>query len=144
MHELPHRYAVQATARTDGEVRLSAAGLPPLASAAPREFEGPGDRWSPETLLVAAVADCFVLSFRAVARASKLDWASLDCDAEGVLDRAEGKLRFTALNLRARLVVPRGSDAERARRLIEKAERSCLVSSSLLAPVHLEASVLEE
>jgi len=143
MQDLPHRYAVQATGATEGEVRLTAAGLPALASAAPREFGGPGDRWSPETLLVAAVADCFVLSFRAVARASKLDWTSVDCDAEGVLDRADGKLRFTALSLRVRLAVPAGSDTERAQRLLEKAERACLISSSLLAPVHLEASVRE-
>lgn len=143
MQDLPHRYSVQAVAAGAGEIRLAAPGLPPLASAAPREFDGPGDRWSPETLLVAAVADCFVLSFRAVARASKLEWSSLECDAEGVLERVEGKLRFTAVSLRARLDVPAGTDAERARRLLEKAERSCLISNSLLAQVHLEATLRE-
>jgi hypothetical protein len=33
----------------------------------PREFDGRGNQWSPESLLAAALADCFVLSFRAVA-----------------------------------------------------------------------------
>jgi peroxiredoxin-like protein len=143
MQELPHRYSVQAAAGSTGEIRLASPGLPLLASAAPREFDGPGDRWAPETLLVAAVADCFVLSFRAVARASKLDWSSLECDAEGILDRVEGRMRFTDVNLRARLGVPAGTDAERARRLLEKAERSCLISNSLVARVHLEATVHE-
>mgnify|MGYP003339189807 CR=1 FL=1 len=55
------------------------------------------------SLLCAAVADCFVLSFRAVARASKLDWTHLDCHVEGTLDRAEGTTRFTRYLTRATL-----------------------------------------
>ena len=40
------------------------------------------------TLLIAAVADCFILTFRAVARASRFEWISLGCTVDGVLDRA--------------------------------------------------------
>ncbi|NUM89599.1 MAG: hypothetical protein HUU37_10375 [Bdellovibrionales bacterium] len=50
MHPFPHHYSVSAVARPDGTVPLSSPGLPELPSAAPREFDGPGDRWSPETL----------------------------------------------------------------------------------------------
>ena len=71
MRELQHHYSVQASAGVDTDVVLTAAGIPDLATASPAEFGGPGDRWSPETLLVGAVANCFVLTFRAVARASK-------------------------------------------------------------------------
>jgi len=60
---------------------------------------GPGDRWSPETLLVGALADCFILTFRAVANASSLPWIRLRCEAEGVLDRVERMTRFTAVTL---------------------------------------------
>jgi hypothetical protein len=38
---------------------------------------------------VAAVADCFALTFRAVAKASQLQWTKLLCDADGTLDRSE-------------------------------------------------------
>ena len=41
-----------------------------------------------------AVADCFILSFRDIARASKLSWLSLECDVEGALTRIEGTARF--------------------------------------------------
>jgi len=142
MQDLPHRYAVTASAAAEGEVVVSARGLGELHTAAPAEFGGPGDRWSPETLLVAAVADCFVLSFRAIARASGFAWRDLNCSAEGVLDRVEGAIRFSDLHIRARLVVQEGADEGRARRLLEKAEKGCLVSNSLLAKKHLETEVV--
>jgi peroxiredoxin-like protein len=142
MQDLPHHYAVTARAAVEGEVAVSARGLGEIHTAPPAAFGGPGDHWSPETLLVAAVADCFVLSFRAVARASNFTWRNLDCSADGVLDRVDGALRFTELYLRARLVVAEGADEGRARRLLEKAEKSCLVSNSLLADTHLETEIV--
>ena len=141
MQDFPHRYTATALTRTEGEVTLESERLAALASAAPAEFGGPGDRWSPETLLVAAVADCFALSFRAIARASKLDWVSLRCEVEGTLDRVERVTQFTAFSVRASLQVSPGTDPDRARGLLEKAEKVCLISNSLKAQSHLEANV---
>jgi len=141
MQDLPHRYMVAATALGDSNVKLASAGLETLDSAAPAEFGGPGDLWSPETLLVAAVADCFVLSFRAIARASRLDWTAIRCDVEAILDRVEGKNRFTAITERVVLDVPEGTSETKAMRLLEKAELACLVTNSMTADVHLDAQV---
>ena len=141
MDPFPHHYSVAARAGAEGEVTLEAAGLPSLVSAGPREFGGPGDRWSPETLLVAALADCFILTFRAVARASKLPWTSLRVEVEGTLDRVERATQFTGFRVRAALKLPAGADDALAHRLLEKSERGCLVSSSLKGPVHLEPSI---
>ena len=120
---------------------LTAERLIMLRSASPAEFDGPGDRWSPETLLVGAVADCFILTFRAIANASKLSWLSLDCDVTGTLDRVDRVMQFTHFDLTAHLVVPAGVNAEAARHALEKAERNCLISSSLKAAVALDARV---
>jgi organic hydroperoxide reductase OsmC/OhrA len=141
VQEFPHRYAVAAEARADGEVRLSSARLAALETAPPAEFGGPGDRWSPETLLVGAIADCFVLTFRAIARASKLPWSALRCDVEGTLERVERVTQFTGFAVRAMLRVPAGADADKARRLLERAEQTCLVTNSLKGTSHLEAEV---
>jgi organic hydroperoxide reductase OsmC/OhrA len=141
MQEFPHHYAVTAAADTESDVTLESGGLPALPSAPPTEFGGPGNRWSPETLLVAAVVDCFVLTFRAIARASKLPWASLTCEATGTLDRVERVTQFTELHIRARLRVPAGANEEQAQRLLQRAEQTCLVTNSLKATSHLEASV---
>jgi organic hydroperoxide reductase OsmC/OhrA len=141
MQDLPHRYTVSAQAEAEGEVRLEGARLPALASAAPAEFGGPGDRWSPETLLVAALADCFTLGFRAIAKASKLEWRSLRCEVEGKLERVERATQFTGFEVRATLRVPSGTDEARARSLLEKAERTCFISNSLKGTRQLVAKV---
>jgi organic hydroperoxide reductase OsmC/OhrA len=141
VQDLPHVYSASAASTPEGDIALASAGLPAIASAAPTEFGGPGDRWSPETLLVAAVADCFTLSFRAVAAASKLAWTSLDVSATGTLDKVERATRFTRIDVHAALRVPAGVDAARAQRLLERAEQICFISNSLVCPRHLEASV---
>ena len=106
MQPFPHRYQVSSSGCAEGEVVLRASGLEPLRTRPPREFGGPGDRWSPESLLVGAVADCYLLSFRAVASAARLPWRALECSVEGVLDREQGRTRFTRFHLRVRLLVP--------------------------------------
>lgn len=140
----PHRYSAAAIAAEDGDVALESERLPRLISAPPAQFGGPGDRWSPETLLVAALADCFVLTFRAIARASKLSWLALRCEVEGVLDRVERETRFTELHTRASLRVPAGTDRARAERLLARAEETCLISNSLRAIRHLELEIETE
>lgn len=131
MQSYPHFYSIEASAQATGNVTLSAEGLPVLQTAPPAQFDGPGDQWSPETLLVAAAADCFALTFRAIAQASNLSWTALRCNATGRLDRLEGITRFTRFELRAHLTVPLGTDPGRARRLLEKAEKTCLITNSL-------------
>lgn len=142
MQDLPHHYLVNASTEADGNVELKADNLPLLVTAPPAEFGGPGDQWSPETLLVGAVADCFALTFKAIARASKLEWNNLECSAEGVLDRVDRVTRFTAVTVTARLTVPAGTDVDKAQRLLEKSETACLVTRSLLAEPHLVTEVL--
>ena len=142
MQELPHRYVVSAAAGADGDVELTAAGLPALVSAPPAEFGGSGDRWSPETLLTVAVADCFVMTFRGIARASRLSWTSLRCDVIGTLDRVEKVTQFTRFDIRASLVIPPAADAQQAQRVLEKAEHNCLIANSLKAASHLETEIV--
>jgi peroxiredoxin-like protein len=141
MTDFPHQYVVDASASAEGAVSLETEGVATLETAPPSTFGGPGDRWSPETLLVGAVADCFVLSFRAIARASQLSWQSLACRAEGTLDRVERTTRFTELVVHATLRVSPDTDETKALRLLEKAEHACLITNSLSATRRLEAAV---
>ena len=128
MPAFPHRYRVKGAGRVTGDVELTAERLTMLRSASPIEFGGPVDRWSPETLLVGAVADCFILTFRAIAKASRLSWMSLDCEVTGTLDRVDRVTQFTRFDITAHLVVGAEEDADRARHALEKSERNCLVS----------------
>jgi organic hydroperoxide reductase OsmC/OhrA len=126
MQAFPHRYVITAAADVVGEVSLEGDRLQTLRSAPPAEFDGPGDRWSPESLLVAAVADCYVLTFRAIAAVAKFPWIS----------------QFTHFHLHARLKVPGGTDEDQAaRELLARAKHACLVTHSLKADFELDADV---
>jgi organic hydroperoxide reductase OsmC/OhrA len=144
MQPFPHRYTVRAVTPQTGDVALRSDGLHDLPTDTPEAFNGPGNRWSPETLLVGAIVDCFALTFRAVAQASRLTWTSLDCEASGTLDRVSGVTRFTDVDLRVKLDVPHAADLERARKVVEKSERNCLVANSLTAAMHFENEIAAE
>ncbi len=141
MQNFPHHYKVTANATSEDKVTLNAANKPELASAPPAEFDGPGNLWSPEEMLVAAVADCFILSFKAVAKASRLSWKSLSCNAVGTLDKVDREMKFTDIQLSATLEIEQEENKDKAARALEKAEKSCLISNSLSATCHLEYTI---
>jgi organic hydroperoxide reductase OsmC/OhrA len=142
MKPLPHHYSVRLTGGPTGHARAAVDGVPDLLSAPPLEFEGPGDAWSPEQLLLASVETCFLFTFRVVAQVSKIPFTSLDIAAEGTVDRQDGRIRFTDIVLRPRLTVAPGVDRDRAVRVIEKAEKGCLVTASLATPIRLEPQIV--
>jgi len=124
-------YTASAAAGPSGSVAVTSPGLAEIATAPPPEFDGPGGTWSPEALLCASLADCFILTFRALAKGSKFEWIGLDCRVDGVLEKADGVTRFTKYTTYATLKVARESDVAKGRTLVERAERHCLVSNSV-------------
>lgn len=141
MHPYPHTYIASASGQSAGTLAVSSPQLPALQSAAPPEFDGPGGLWSPETLLCAALADCFILTFRAVSRVARFEWLRLECRVEGVLERVEANAQFTRFATFAHLKVPASSDIGKARALLERAEHGCLIANSLRAERSLDAHV---
>lgn len=137
----PHKYLATANGGNEGDVVVSGEGLPDLETQSPPQFGGPEGIWSPETMLSGAVANCFVLTFRAIARASKFEWTSLECNVEGVLDRPERTTFFTAFNVHAVLHVPDDAKLEMAQRLLEKAEHVCLITASLKSEISLTTDI---
>jgi peroxiredoxin-like protein len=114
----------------------------PIGFSSPPEFHGEAGSWTPEHFLVAAAAGCFVTTFLAIAELSKFEYVAIEASATGTLEKAEGGFRFTRVMIRPELTIAHESDRERALRLLEKTERSCLVSRSLRSEVLLEPKVL--
>jgi peroxiredoxin-like protein len=142
MKPLPHVYEVELSGGSAGYATVSAPALPEIRVAPPSEFDGPGDAWSPEHLLIAAVEACFLLTLRAVARASRIEFSALELSGEGTVNRANGTTRFTEIVLRPRLTLPVGASQEQALRVLEKSEKACLVSASLATPIRLEPEII--
>lgn len=142
---LPYFYKTEVEWSEGRSGELRAANLPSLRVAAPPEFNGEEGMWTPEHLFVASVNACFVTTFRVIAQNSKLEVLSLSAAATGKLEKVDGAgLQFTEIVLKPRLVVRSGRDAERAGRILAKAEEHCLVSSSIKTVVKLEPEIYNE
>jgi peroxiredoxin-like protein len=121
---------------------LSAPTLPSLKVDAPPEFKGHEGVWTPEHLFVASVNSCFMTTFLAIAENSKLEFVSFSADAQGKLEKLTGQgFMMTEITLRPKLVLKNARDAERALRILEKAEKHCLISNSIKTQTKLEPDI---
>ena len=140
-------YSYRATAHWTEHTRgiVEAEGIPRTINfAAPPEFGGEPGLWTPEHLLLAAVSTCYVATLRAVAEASKLQLHSLELAVEGTIEKQEGGFRFTRVLLRPAVTIAKEEDRERMGRVLEKAERACLITRSLACATLLEAKIMVE
>ncbi len=139
-HQHLYKTEIEWTGERHGELRAPA--LPKLEVDAPPEFNGHEGVWTPEHLFVAAVNSCFMTTFLAIAENSKLEFVKFNADAEGILEKVEGKgLMITHITLRPKLVVKHDRDTQRALRIFEKAEKHCLIANSIRQETKLEPQV---
>jgi organic hydroperoxide reductase OsmC/OhrA len=135
----PHHYEV--TLRSEGEGGLLTADpRPPILGGAPAGFDGSDAWWSPEHLLLSSLSLCLLTTLRAVAAKARLALSAYVSHAEGVLDKTPEGIAFSSITLHVDLGVAAG-DADRARALLEKAKKHCIVSNSLKPPVALQVSI---
>ncbi len=141
MQPFPHQYDVSAKTIDDQKLLAEADNLPDITVTPPAHFDGPGDQWSPEHLLVSSAASCFILTFKAIARASKLEWSSLEVSTQGTLDKVDRQIKFTRLDTKAHLTISDESLREKAEKLLHKAEENCLINNSLDAEKQLSVEI---
>ncbi|MCV6625800.1 MAG: OsmC family protein [Cellvibrionaceae bacterium] len=142
MKALPHQYRSTASAGNEGLVDVAVSGLENILIAPPADFGGPGDTWSPEDLMTSAISSCLVLSFRAIARAAKLEWTNLEVAVEGELAKDGKAVRFTKVTIKAKLTIAAGMDAAKAEDLLAKAKATCFITNSMNSEVDFSAEVL--
>jgi len=120
-------------------------GVPRLIHfSAPPEFGGEPGVWTPEHFLLAAVASSFIETFKAVARASKLDFQGIEVSVDGLIEKEAAGLRFTKITIRPALIIYDDAAQELALRVVGKTERNCLVVRSLSSTIELESKILVE
>ncbi|MDW3094673.1 MAG: OsmC family protein [Gammaproteobacteria bacterium] len=122
--------------QSSGNIMTESRHSPKLYISEPLEFNGSDEQWSPEQLFVATVANCLILTFRAITNASKFSWADISCEAEGILDRVDGENKFTQMNIKVFLKVNSEADKQKALRLLTKAENQCLIKNSISSKIN--------
>lgn len=141
-----HDYHLSVTGRDQktGILEAPLDALPALEVASPPEFGGPAGVWSPEHLFVASVAACLMTTFRSIAENSGVEVLEYTDTPTGHLVRGEdGLYSIDLVTLRPKVTIPAGARIDRTIRLLEKAEKVCLISRSIRCEVVLEPSVVE-
>jgi len=140
---IEHKYQVRAASTAGRSGLVVADGVEPSISfSAPPEFHGQAGHWTPESFFLAAAASCYVSTFSGIAQNSNFDFHSLEMEAQGIVAQDEGGWRFREILLRPRLTIARAEDRDKANRLLNKAEKICLVARSMACPVVLEPAVI--
>jgi len=98
---------------------------------APPEFGGLDGRWTPEDLLLCALASCYTTTFRALADYSKLEYADLSVEVEGTVMKTESGYAFREIVIRPTLSISSEQEPCRALRVMQKTKAVCLVSRAL-------------
>jgi len=140
--ENEHKYRVVAW-WTSGQMGIAKSDSAPNAIhfTAPSQFGGLEGRWTPEDLLMNALASCFTTTFHAIASYSKFEYTDLEVEAEGTVSKADTGYCFTEIVICACLTIPNEEQRERAISLLHKAKELCLVSRALVTPQKFEIQV---
>jgi organic hydroperoxide reductase OsmC/OhrA len=97
----------------------------------PPAFGGLEGRWTPEDLLLSALASCYTTTFRTLAEYSKFVYTDLQVEVEGLIGKAETGYNFLELSICVDVTIAQEAEQERAIKLLHKAQDLCLVSRAL-------------
>ena len=104
-------------------------------------FGGVEGRWTPEDLLLGAVASCYTTTFRTLAEYSKFAYNDLQVEVEAVVSKAETGYSLGDVCIRANLIIPREEEQDRATKLLYKAKGLCMVARALATKQSFEPTV---
>lgn len=110
--------------------------------ATPPEFpKGIPGIWSPEHLFTASVSSCLMTTFLAVAENSRLDFINFSCKSQGKLEKVDGKFIMSEIILEPVVTLSDQSLQEKALRVLDKSERACLISNSIISKVTMKPEI---
>lgn len=105
------------------------------------ELGGLEGRWTPEQLLLCALAGCFTTTFQEVARSAEFDYTDLEVEVEGHVHRDKKGFDFTAIVIRPRLTVHGEEGFGTGMELLRRTKAICLISRAIAVPQTLEPRV---
>lgn len=118
---------------------VTAPGRPVLLGSSDPTFRGEPDRWNPEQLLVAALAQCHMLAYlHLCADAGVVVTGYVDEAGGTMVQTPDGGGHFTEAVLRPRVTVAAPGMVERATALHGAAHKACFIASSVNFPVRHE------
>lgn len=120
---------------------LSTSGHAAVAIGNPPAFKGTPDVWCPEDLLIGALNACLMLTFLYQMQLRGLQVVAYESNAQGTLERKDGKYRVTEITVRPQTSVRSDEDLASAREAMKEAAELCMISNSIIATVRLEPTL---
>lgn len=124
------------------EVLLRADGKPDLLGSADPTFRGDAERWNPEELLVAALAQCHLLSYLHSAVNHGITVVAYEDSPVGTMSQVGQGGRFTSVTLRPRVTIADAGQVELAQEIHREANENCFIAASVSFPVRHEPEVV--
>jgi len=118
--------------------RISEAEIGP-----PPEYGGSPNSLNPEEMLVASVNSCIMLVFFHFVKKSNVEVVSYSSDAEGKVEKTKNGLRFTNIQVKAKVRLGNAGSTQKIQEIVQLAEKYCLVSNALTCPVNYNVQILE-
>lgn len=138
-----HIYSTALHWRQERKGVLSSRGLPNIEVATPPEFpKGHPGIWSPEHMFVAAAEVCLMTTFLAIAEKSKLEFREYSSQAVGTLEKTEQGYLITKILIKPKVVIQAQAQVDRALRIVEMAEKHCLISNSMKTEVSIAPEII--
>lgn len=124
------------------ELLVRADAKPPLEGSADPTFHGDRDRWNPEELLLAALAQCHMLSYLHMAVRAGVVVTAYEDAALGTMKQEGIGGRFIDAVLRPRVTVADASMEAAAMAAHADAREACFIANSVNFPVRHEPTIL--
>jgi organic hydroperoxide reductase OsmC/OhrA len=106
------------------------------------ELGGLQGRWTPEQLLLCALAGSFITTFADIARGLKFDYTDLEVEIEGSVRRSRATgCNFNEILIRPRLIVKCEEQSEAGLNLLRRTQSVCTISRAITVPQTLEPTV---
>ena len=129
--ELVREYSHEGFATIPGHAAL-------VTSAAP-DFGGDSNLWNPEEMLMAAIAQCHLLSFLYIANRDGVEIIDYIDDVEGEMEFSGGTGAMTSVTLKP--IVVTAADAAVIGAMHEEAKGMCVLRQSVNFPINIAGVV---
>jgi organic hydroperoxide reductase OsmC/OhrA len=108
---------------------------------APAAFGGMEGRWTPEDLLLCALASCFTTTFQTLAEHSNFEYTDLEVVADAIVNKARKGYSFDEVVIRPHLRVVLEQSRRLGLQLLEKTNELCMISRALAITPKIEFNV---
>src|SRR5690606_12568840 len=106
----------------------------------PPEMEGPGVGTNPDEMLLGAAATCYIITLAAMIERANLPLKEMALESEGIVDVTNGVFTYKKIIHRPTVALTNNAsekDYTLLRKLVQKAEKSCMISRAIQGNVEL-------